>query len=324
MDPTLTRRAVLKVAASAALAASPLYSWAQSATRQGIGKGKRVLFFTKSQGFAHEAITPKPNLPLPFGERLIREWLAGAGYELTVSKEGSLFTPENIEKFDVFLFYTDGVLTQPPVSRDVDQTSAMTEEGKVALLKAIEAGKGFVGLHSASATFSNSYMKPLPVTLAPEDWKGAKIDPYSAMIGAEFTSHGSQQKATIRVGSKTFPGLEDLKDFEMTEEWYAFTNLATDMHVILVQDTSTMRVNARSGLRETQYQGESYPETWARTQGKGRVFYTSMGHREDVWTNPVYRKVVMAGLAWAAGVAGAGWEPKPNLGEACPKLKKAM
>jgi type 1 glutamine amidotransferase len=60
--------------------------------------------------------------------------------------------------------------------------------------------------------------------------------------------------------------------------------------------------------------------TWARKQGEGRVFYTSMGHREDVWTNPLFQQVILGGMAWAVGNVEA--EVKPNLTEACPGVEK--
>ncbi len=137
------------------------------------------------------------------------------------------------------------------------------------------------------------------------------------MLGAEFSRHGAQQPATIRVASKTFPGLEEITEFTKTEEWYACTSFVPDLHVILVQHTSTMPTG-RGGQREEMYRGDAYPETWARTQGKGRVFYTSMGHRQDVWMDPLYKKMVLAALAWTTGVAK--FEAKPNFAEACPKL----
>jgi type 1 glutamine amidotransferase len=54
-------------------------------------------------------------------------------------------------------------------------------------------------------------------------------------------------------------------------------------------------------------------------QGKGRVFYTSMGHREDVWTNPLFQQIILGGMAWAVGNVEA--EVKPNLMEACPGVE---
>ena len=47
--------------------------------------------------------------------------------------------------------------------------------------------------------------------------------------------------------------------------------------------------------------GEDAPVAWTRTEGRGKVFYTSLGHREDVWTNPVWQKHLLGGIAWALG-----------------------
>ena len=61
------------------------------------------------------------------------------------------------------------------------------------------------------------------------------------------------------------------------------------------------------------------PMTWARSFGKGRVFYTSMGHREDVWENPKYQGLLIGALAWAAGKVDANIEP--NIKQVTPGYK---
>ena len=104
----------------------------------------------------------------------------------------------------------------------------------------------------------------------------------------------------------------------MNEEWYSLYNLAPDLHVILVQDTATMNKNAAGLATDWQYRRDPYPETWARAHGKGRVFYSSMGHRQDVWTNSIYQQVLTTGLAWVAGDVNA--DIPPNLATACPAL----
>jgi type 1 glutamine amidotransferase len=322
---TWTRREMLGATVTAAIAASPLVTWAADAASQPagqIGKGKRVLFFTKSQGFAHSVVTRKPGEEFALAERLLKQWVEAAGYDLTISKDGSIFTPENknIATHDAFIFYTSGDLTKPPALPTSDKTPAMTEAGKAALLEAIANGKGFVGLHSASDTFQDIRRKTDPVTIAKA---GTVIDPFNRMLGAEFTSHSKQQSATIRTTAVTraFPGIEDLKEFEMLEEWYAFTNLAPDLHVLLVQDTTSMKADPKTGLRDVQYRGAPYPETWARMHNKGRVFYTGMGHRGDVWNSARYQQLVMAGIAWSCRSVGA--DVQGNLSEACPALAKA-
>ena len=79
-------------------------------------------------------------------------------------------------------------------------------------------------------------------------------------------------------------------------------HIADDLHVIMVQVTKGMQ-----GPRE--YQPPQLPETWARNHGKGRVFYTSMGHREDVWANPMYQGLLLGALGWATGRVDADVEP---------------
>jgi type 1 glutamine amidotransferase len=69
-------------------------------------------------------------------------------------------------------------------------------------------------------------------------------------------------------------------------------------------------------MHDDPYQRPSYPATWARMEQKGRVFYTSMGHREDVWTNPKFQQVLLGGINWAAGNAEA--DVTPNIAQVTP------
>ena len=106
-----------------------------------------------------------------------------------------------------------------------------------------------------------------------------------------------------------FPGLEKHGEgFKFSEEWYSLKDFRDDLHVILVQETATMK-----GI---EYQRPPYPATWARNHGKGRVFYTSMGHREDVWTNPLFQEILTGGMLWALGDLQA--DISPNLQTADP------
>ncbi|MBU4272541.1 MAG: ThuA domain-containing protein [Planctomycetes bacterium] len=63
------------------------------------------------------------------------------------------------------------------------------------------------------------------------------------------------------------------------------------------------------GMQGDAYRRPPYPATWARMHGKGRAFYTSLGHREDVWTNPIFQQVILGGLSWALGHADADITP---------------
>jgi type 1 glutamine amidotransferase len=139
-----------------------------------------------------------------------------------------------------------------------------------------------------------------------------KVDPYVAMIGAEFIRHGRQQKARMIVADPKFPGMEAAGSdgFELLEEWYSLKDFAPDLHVLLVQDTK--------GMVGPDYDRPPYPATWARRYGRGRVFYSSMGHREDVWESARFQTILRGGLRFAFGDAPRNIDLSPNLVRVAP------
>jgi hypothetical protein len=288
----MQRREMLLSAGAAlfGLSAFPL-GWARASEKK-----HKILYFTLSVGFEHSPVARKGK-ELSFSEKVMVDLGKQHGVEVVCSKDGRLFDGD-LNQFDAFAFYTCGDLTRPD-NRHNDPS--MTAEGKKRLLAAIADGKGFVGFHSATDTFHSK---------GPGDENQTDLDPYIAMIGGEFISHGSQQKAKMRVASPQFPGCENLGDgFEALEEWYAMKNFAKDLHVVLVQETE--------GMHDWQYQRPPFPATWARRHGNGRVYYTSLGHREDIWTNPVCQQVVMGGFSWVLKDVDA--DVTPNIQKATPK-----
>ena len=266
------------------------------------GKKRKVLFFSKSSGFEHSAIH-RPNGELSFAEKLLQQWGPEENIEFTFSKDGSLFNPKYLDQFDAYFFYTTGNLTEA----GTDKNPPMTPEGKKAFLDAIHGGKGFIGTHSASDTFhSPNYDHPdTRYKNDPPDQR----DPYIVMLGGEFIVHGAQQHSRMIPIDRHFPGMEDFpEDFRPQEEWYSLKNFAPDLHVILLQDTA--------GMKGPMYQRPPYPATWAHPYGRGRVFYTNMGHREDIWTNPVFKKLIFGGVHWATGSLRTG--VRPNIQQAAP------
>ncbi len=115
----------------------------------------------------------------------------------------------------------------------------------------------------------------------------------------------------MKIVSPRFPGMKDLGGgFELFDEWYYFKKFSPEMHVILLQETE--------GMRGEDYRRPSYPATWAKMSGKGRVFYTSMGHFEKVWEDKIFQDVLLGGIAWALGNAAA--DIKPNIADVAPKV----
>ena len=69
-------------------------------------------------------------------------------------------------------------------------------------------------------------------------------------------------------------------------------------------------------MKGPMYQRKPFPETWARMHGKGRVFFSSLGHREDVWKMPAFMDLLTGAMNWATGRAEA--EVTPNIKEVAP------
>jgi type 1 glutamine amidotransferase len=184
----------------------------------------------------------------------------------------------------------------------------MSMAGKQALFDYVKSGKGFVGTHSASDTFhtDNEAVKgPARFTN-----HGDKADPYVCFLGAEFIRHGKQQAGVNKVIDKTFPGFEKVGDsFSFVEEWYTLKDFRPEIHVLTVFNDPA--------LDGDDYKRPPFPNCWAKFEGKGRVFYTAMGHREDVWTNPTFQQILVGGLKWANGDAKAP-DMSPNLLKVAP------
>ena len=162
----------------------------------------------------------------------------------------------------------------------------MSADGKKALLDAVAGGKGFVGCHCASDTFHS---------------KGDGGRDAAARQSRPIHRHARRRvhrprrpaEGAIEIVDPKWPGLKDAKDLDIMEEWYALKNFAPDLHVILVMDTKDMKGDM--------YQRPPYPETWARKHEKGRVFFTSLGHREDVWESEFFQNLLLGRPGVGAG-----------------------
>ncbi|MES2460230.1 MAG: ThuA domain-containing protein [Armatimonadota bacterium] len=154
----------------------------------------------------------------------------------------------------------------------------------LAFVNWVRDGHGFVGVHSASDTFHN-------------------FKPYLEMLGGEFKTHGAQVPAACLVADNRFPGLEKAGAVIAIprEEIYLFNNFTGDKVRLLLY----LEKHPNAGTPGL------YPLAWARQWGRGRVFYTALGHREDVWSAPWFRDHLRGGIEWALGLAKADVKPRP-------------
>ncbi|WP_242111837.1 ThuA domain-containing protein [Luteimonas aquatica] len=205
---------------------------------------------------------------VPESERILSKLGEESGrMRVTVSHDPAILDAARLARFDVVVFYTTGEL---PI--DARQ--------KRDLLAFVEDGKGFVGIHSASDTF---YQWP----------------EYGRMLGGYFDEHPWNQQVTVRVEDRRHPATRHLsRRLDIADEIYQFKDWSrADVHVLLRLDTASVdlahpKVHRKDG---------DFALAWTRAQGRGRVFYTALGHRPEVWRDPRFQHLLLGAVQWAAG-----------------------
>jgi type 1 glutamine amidotransferase len=257
---------------AAAVAVASLCGLAAGAD-QAPGAKKKILFFSPSFGFRHSVVTRPMTGQLSYAEKMLKEMAGRSGYEVYFSQDfHDLDNPGAYKQFDAIVFYTTG---NPPINRE-------------GLLKYVRDGGALIGIHTATDTFHS------------DGNCGPKWPEYTHLIGAAFRTHGPGHDAiVIKVEDPNNPATKMIKQgWEIRDEIYLFREFSRDnCHVLL--SVNTERTSDKSLAAHNMTRGEDCPIAWTRTEGKGRVFYTSLGHLEDVWANPLWQQHVLGGIAWA-------------------------
>jgi type 1 glutamine amidotransferase len=234
---------------------------------------KRILMVTHTAGFRHDSIPTAEEVVKELGER---SGLWEVDYARTADDVRKMVTAENLRRYDLVLFgNTTGELP-------------ITDEGKKALVEWLQSGKGFVGTHSATDTF---YQWP----------------EYGKLIGGYFNGHPWHQKVTVRVEDRAHPATRMLgTSFEIKDEIYQFKQWDRgDKRVLLSIDPASIDISR--GARPD----KDYAVAWVSRLGKGRVFYTSLGHEQEVWRDPRFQEHLLGGIRWALGLARGSTQPLP-------------
>ncbi len=260
---------------------------------EGAAEPLDVLVFTKTSGFQH-SVTKWDENGVSLVDETFRSLAEQNNWRITASKDGGMISTSRLQDFDVVVFYTSGDLTE----EGTDGFPPMSETGVDELIEWIENGGGFVATHSASDTFRET---------------DGIVHPYIECLGGEFAGHGPQFRGTVRVTSEDHPAMQSVpQGWTIHEEWYVHTNINEPvLHVCAVLEPNRMRSN------NEMYEGPDMPIKWVRTLGEGRIFYTAMGHREDVWTNDVFQANLVDAVHWVSGQGVT--DAAPNFDEAVPK-----
>ncbi|HEY2933087.1 MAG TPA: ThuA domain-containing protein [Acidobacteriota bacterium] len=232
-------------------------------------KGKKhILFMTKSAGFTHEVVkwqTPGGERKMPFaGETMQKLAEQEKDFEVNVTDDVALLSADGLKNYDAVVFYTTGEL---PIS----------DEQKTALMDFVKSGKGFAGVHSATDTFY-------------------KWPDYGEMIGGYFDGHPWHQEVNVIVEDTKHPATRHLgKSFRIADEIYQYKNFSRDrVHVLMKLDTSSVDMT-KPNIKRTD---GDFALAWIRDWGKGRVFYTALGHKPEVWSDPRFQTHLLNGIRW--------------------------
>jgi len=218
-------------------------------------KSYRVLVFSKTSGFHHDAI--------PEGIAAIEKLGKENGFAVDTTTDSTKFNTDNLKKYSAVIFLN----TTMNVLGDAEQA---------AFEKYIQAGGGFVGVHSATDT---EY-----------DWPW-----YNKWVGAQFKSHPKQQEAVLNVVDSTFIATKHLpRTWKRWDEWYNFKSLQLDnnVHVLITIDESSYTGGEN---------GNFHPMSWYHEFDGGRAFYTELGHTKDSYKDPLYLRHLLGGIEYAMG-----------------------
>lgn len=246
-----------------------------------------ALFLSKSSGYEHSCIKWDDS-KISHVDKVLQSLTGDLGVNVLCTKDASLINADNLKKYKLVIFYTTADLTQ----EGTDKQPPMGPNGQQELLDWIQNGGAFIGFHCASDSFHT-----------PEN---GVVTPYLKMLGGEFLTHGAQFAGTVKVIDKTHPTMANIPaEWTVNEEWYRFKSFNADtMHVLAVLDPGAEREK-----QPDKYNVPNYPIIWCSEYGKGRVYYNAMGHREDVWTNPVFQKGVVDAVHWVLGQGPANVTP---------------
>jgi len=245
----------------------------------GAPAGKHLLIIGEEKGYRHEAVSHAAATL----ERLGREsglWSTTIRTDTeALTKKKLEYNAKNLNDFDAVLFYTGGELE-------------MNAEQKAALLSFVhDDGKGFIGVHSAAITFA--------------DWPE-----YREMIGGFYDEHPWVTfDAPIVVEDANFPGMQQWpKEFVLKDEIYQMRDWSRQNVRVLMRLDS-----GKVDLKNPQVHRKDldFAVAWAKMYGKGRVYYSTLGHVEQNWDDSRLQQMYMGAIKWAMGLVDADVKPRP-------------
>jgi type 1 glutamine amidotransferase len=239
---------------------------------------KHILVIGEEKGYRHEAVSHA----MATIERLGSEtglWEATLRTDTeALTKKKLEYNAKNLNDFDAIVFFTGGDL-EMDAQQKADFVAAIHDEGK-----------GFIGIHSAAITFV--------------EWPE-----YGEMIGGYYDEHPwGTFDAPILVEDPAFPGMQKWPGaFVLRDEIYQMRNYSRDkVRVLMRLDASKIDLMNKNVHRTDR----DFAVTWAKMFGKGRVYYTTLGHTRETWDRPEFQAMIVEAIQWATGLTNADITPR--------------
>lgn len=242
---------------------------------------RKMLVFTLTRGYRHESIAVGVQALQALGEK------TGA-FEIVHSEDPAMFEPQRLSQFDaICMLNTTGELFTPvdmdvlnPTDRRIAERSA--RRWKQSLLDFVAGGGGLIGIHAATDCFYK--------------WPG-----YGELMGGYFNGHPWHEEVTVVVEEPSHPLCAPFTapSFQITDEIYQFRTPYSRLRQRVLLRLDTERTNMRKlGVRRTD---RDFAVSWVRAYGAGRVFYCSLGHRDEIYWNPAVLRHYLAGIQFVMG-----------------------
>ena len=230
-------------------------------------KKVRVLVYTKNgKGFVHDNIPSAVNCLQQLGKQ--------HGFKVDTASNSTVMTEDNLKQYTLLIF--------PSTNNDVFDT----DEQRLAFRHYIEAGGGFVGIHSVTGT--------------ERKWKWFKM-----MLGGTFAWHARLQTFTVKMIDSKHPSMQGLpKEWVRDDECYFAKELYPGPTVLMAHDISTLNTADSSQknliIKNAGTYAELYPSVWAYDFDGGHTWCTVLGHKKTDYSDPVYVQHIFQGIQFVA------------------------
>ena len=249
------------------------------------GRESRVLMVTQSQGSRHRSVTREKTNLSTAEVSMIQLGQQSGLFRVDCTQDAAAdFTKENLQNYDIVMFYTTGVL--PIAQSDLDYFFNVWLKMK---------GHGVIGFHSATDTFKD-------------------YEPYWDMIGGSFKAHpwSSRDTVTIRIHEPDHPLMKSFgAEFVIRDEIYVYHHWQPEKVRVL------MSLDMAECEKKQPYH---VPVAWVKSYGEGRVYYNNLGHNQETWSNAAFLKSIAAGVKWIRGDVEATSAPNPDVSAGQEKL----